>query len=75
MTTLEKIIEDLSVMDEQQLAKVSEFIQVFRVQEMPVKCDRQNILKFIEQARQRHPQRSIEEIDRELRAERDAWDS
>ena len=41
MTTLEKIIEDLSTIDEQQLAKVSEFIQVFRVQEMPVKCDRQ----------------------------------
>ena len=40
MTTLDKIIEDLSAIDEQQLAKVSEFIQVFRVQEMPVKCDR-----------------------------------
>ena len=39
MTTLEKIIEDLSAIDEQQLAKVSEFIQV-RVQEMPVKYDR-----------------------------------
>ena len=35
MTTLEKIIEDLSTIDEQQLTKVSEFIQVFRVQEIP----------------------------------------
>ena len=35
-----KIIEDLSAIDEQQFAKVYEFIQVFRVQEMPVKCDR-----------------------------------
>ena len=40
MTMLAKIIEDLSAIDEQHLAKVSEFIQVFRVQEMPVKCDR-----------------------------------
>ena len=40
MTTLEKIIEDLSVIDEQPLAKVSEFIQVFRVQEVSVKFDR-----------------------------------
>ena len=39
MTTLEKIIENLSMIDEQQLAKVSGCIQVFRVQEMPVKCD------------------------------------
>ena len=40
MTMLEKIIEDLFVIDEQQLAKLSEFIQVFRVQEMLVKGDR-----------------------------------
>ena len=40
MTTLEKIIEDLSAIDEQQLTQVSEFIQVFRVQEISVKCDR-----------------------------------
>ena len=40
MITLEKIIENLSAIDEQQLAKVSEFIQMFRVQEISVKCDR-----------------------------------
>ena len=40
MITLEKIIEDLSAIDEQQLTKVSEFIQVFRAQEISVKCDR-----------------------------------
>ena len=40
MTMVEKIIEDLSAIDEQQIAKVSEFIQVFRVQEISVKCDR-----------------------------------
>ena len=43
MTMLEKVVEDLSAIDEQQLAKVSEFIQVFRVREMPdgaiVYCD------------------------------------
>ena len=41
MTMLEKIIEDLFAIDEQQLAKVSGCIQVFRVQKMPVKCDRE----------------------------------
>ena len=40
MATLEKIVEDLSAIDEQQLVKGSEFIQVFRVQEMAMKCDR-----------------------------------
>ena len=40
MIMLEKIIEDLSAIDEQQLTKGSEFIQMFRIQEMSVKCDR-----------------------------------
>ena len=33
-------LKALGAIDEQQFAKVSEFIQVFRVQEMSVKCDR-----------------------------------
>jgi len=36
---------------------------------------RQNILEWIEQARSRVPFRSVEEINRDLQAERDSWDS
>lgn len=36
---------------------------------------RQNILEWIEQARSRGPFRSVEEINRDLQAERDSWDS
>lgn len=34
-----------------------------------------NILEFIEQARQQHAGKSVEEIDRQIQAERDSWDS
>ncbi len=36
---------------------------------------RQNILEWIEQARSRVSFRSVEEINRDLQAERDSWDS
>ena len=36
---------------------------------------RQNILEWIEQARSRVPLRSVEEINHDLQAERDSWDS
>ncbi|MBD2773650.1 hypothetical protein [Iningainema tapete] len=36
---------------------------------------RQNILEWIEQARGKGPFRSVEEINRDLQAERDSWDS
>jgi hypothetical protein len=36
---------------------------------------RRNVLKLIEEIRSRHPQRSTEDIDRELAAERDSWDN
>jgi hypothetical protein len=34
-----------------------------------------DILKFLAEAREKHAGRSAEEIDRQLRAERDSWDS
>lgn len=75
MTTLEKIIQDLSKMDEQQLQQISALIATLNTQSQPISCDRKNILQFIQQARQRHPQRPTEDIDRELQTERDSWDS
>ncbi len=75
MTNLEKIIQDLSTMDEQQLEKVSALITSVNLQAEPIPCDRKNIRQFIQQVRQKHPQRSIEDIDRTLRMERDSWDS
>jgi hypothetical protein len=73
MTTLEQIIQDLSTLDDQQLEQVSAIIQTLNTP--PIPCERQNIRQFIQQVRQKHPQRSIEDIDRTLSAERDAWDS
>jgi hypothetical protein len=74
MTILEKIIEDLSDMDEQELETISEFIQVFRIQKKPVHCDRENILDFIYQVRAKLPRRTSEDIDRQIREERESWD-
>ncbi len=72
MTTLEKIIQDLSIMDEQQLDQVSALISDLNAPAQPIPCNRQNIREFIHQVRQKHPQRPIEEIDRALRADRDS---
>jgi hypothetical protein len=37
--------------------------------------NRQNILEFLTQLRDRHPQRSVEEINRDLEVERNSCDS
>jgi hypothetical protein len=58
-----------------QSKQVSAMIQALNNQPQKVPCDRKNILKFIQQARQRHPQRATEEIDRDLQTERNAWNS
>ena len=39
------------------------------------KVQRENILEFIKQARSQYAVRTVEEIDRQLQAEREAWDS
>jgi hypothetical protein len=74
MTTLEKIIQDLSTMDEQQLEQVSALITSVNLQAEPIPCDRDNILNFIHHMRSQLPQRTAEEIDRQIREERDSWD-
>lgn len=36
---------------------------------------RRNVLELLEEIRSRHASRTVEEIDRELQAERNSWDS
>jgi hypothetical protein len=42
---------------------------------MTIPCDRENILDFIHHVRSKFPQRTAEEIDRQIREERDSWDN
>ena len=74
MTTLERIIQDLSKMDEQQLERVSELITTVNLQSESPPCDRDNILNFIHHMRSKLPQRTAEDIDRQIREERESWD-
>ncbi|MEB3885926.1 hypothetical protein [Lyngbya sp. CCY1209] len=50
-------------------------VEVFVVLPPRKAIGRQNILKFLEELRDRHPQRSAEDINRDLAIERDSWDS
>ncbi len=75
MTTLEKIIQDLSNMDEKQLEEVSALIATVTLQSKSLPCDRENILDFIHHTRSQLPQRTAEDIDRQIREERDSWDN
>ncbi len=74
MTTLERIIQDLSKMDEQQLEQVSALITTVNLQLESPPCDRDNILNFIHHMRSQLPQRTAEDIDRQIREERESWD-
>ena len=73
MTTLERIIQDLSKMDEQQLERVSELITTVNLQSESPPCDRDNILNFIHHMRSKLPQRTAEDIDQQIREERESW--
>ena len=52
-----------------------EEVDVFIVLPEKSKAERRNVLKIIEEARKRHASRTAEDIDRQLRVERDSWDS
>ena len=52
-----------------------EEVDVFVVLPEKLKVQRENILEFIKQARSQYAVRTVEEIDRQLQAEREAWDS
>jgi hypothetical protein len=42
---------------------------------MTIPCDRDKILNFINHMRSKLPQRTAEDIDRQIREERDSWDN
>jgi hypothetical protein len=74
MTTLERIIQDLSRMDEQQLERVSALITSVNLQSEALPCNQDNILDFIYHMRSQLPQQTAEDIDRQISEERDSWD-
>ncbi|MGG6268784.1 hypothetical protein ACQ4M3_31490 [Leptolyngbya sp. AN03gr2] len=49
-------------------------VEVIVVLPQTISTGRRNVLKLIEEIRDRHPQRSTEDIDRELAAEKDSWE-
>lgn len=52
-----------------------EEVDVFIVLPEKSQAERRNVLKIIEEARKRHASRTAEDIDQQLRVERDSWDS
>jgi hypothetical protein len=75
MTILERIKQDLSHLDEQQLQQVAEFIASVKRQSELLPTGRKNILQLLEVIRSRHPSRPAEAIDQDLQRERNTWDS
>ena len=53
---------------------IGETIEVIIMLPKQTKAKKRNVLELIESARRLGNFRSIEEIDRDLRAERDSWD-
>lgn len=56
-------------------AVVGEEVNVFVMLPKLPQVEQTDILKFIEAARKRYANRTAEEIDRQIQAEKDAWDS
>jgi hypothetical protein len=54
---------------------VGEEVEVIVVLPQTIPTGRRNVLKLLEDIRNRHPHRSTEDIDRDLAAERNSWDS
>jgi hypothetical protein len=54
---------------------VGQTVEVIVIIPNPPKLMRQNVLEWIEQARSKHPSRKAQEINRDIQAERDSWDS
>lgn len=56
-------------------SSVGDAVDVFVILPKESQPRRSNILEFIEQIRSQRPLRPAEEIDKELQAERNLWDS
>ena len=54
---------------------VGEEVEVFVILPEKPQPGRRKVLEFIEEIRSRHASRTVEEIDRELQAERNSWDT
>ncbi|MBC6419232.1 MAG: hypothetical protein GDA44_10875 [Prochloron sp. SP5CPC1] len=54
---------------------VGEEVDVFVVLSSPPQVEQPNILEFIETARKRYAKRPAEDIEEQIRAERDTWDN
>ena len=54
---------------------VGQTVEVIVILPNPPKLMRQNVLEWIEQARSKHPSKTAQEINRDIQAERDSWDS
>ncbi len=54
---------------------VGEEVEVFVILPEKPQPGRRRVLELLEEIRNRHPSRTVEEIDRELQAERESWDS
>ena len=56
-------------------AAIGDTIDVFVILPEKPPSKRSSILKLIEQIRSKHPNRTAEDIDRQLQEERESWDS
>jgi hypothetical protein len=55
--------------------EIGDTVDVFIVLPEKPKAKKRSVLELIEESRSRNVLRSAEEIDRQLREERDSWDS
>ncbi len=56
-------------------AAIGDTVDVFVILSEKPPSKRRSILKLIEQIRSKHPNRTAEDIDRQLQEERESWDS
>jgi hypothetical protein len=54
---------------------VGEEVEVFVILQEKRQLGRRRVLELLEEIRSHHTSRTVEEIDRELQAERESWDS
>ncbi|MBO3460719.1 hypothetical protein G7B40_035720 [Aetokthonos hydrillicola Thurmond2011] len=56
-------------------AEIGDSVDVFVVLPQKAEPKRRSVLEIIEESRTRHPSRTAEDIDKQLREERSSWDS
>jgi hypothetical protein len=66
---------EINLPEDASTTSVGQTVEVIVLLPEPPQLLRGNILEWIEQARSRSTFRSVEEINRDLQAERDSWDN